>query len=473
MSGWLAGIFLLWRLWVWLLPRLDVSAAGLYLQDLLGRLLAGGRLGTWDLPAAPCLFPDLGLAWFCGSQHADPLAAQRLYGLLLGLLAWASLAWLLRRLWALGKAQSRVYAAMGMLLVLASSGGALDRWLFPAQHGTAWVACLALWAWALRQKEKSDRWWGTLIGAVLAAALAASDPWFALWAVSPLGLLALRCRPGVWLRLGVASGLALGLAYVFRQALGQHSVSLAAPPWGQVAAQAWPGFSGAWAWWDARLGPLWPVLAASGFGLALWLWPHPERQSGPRVLLLGWLVLALGGALLALRLDLPGMGWAYPLMLPALLLPLLVAERWPDWSRVALMAPLLASLLFMAPGQGLSGAAARSQEQAVWLRQSLPPDAHYGWAAPGPARALRLITQDALVLAPVLTAKEGVQPVAWCGDRSLWSEGAALERPQFVLLDGLDPGAVQEHLGKPAQVEEHGGSMLWIYHGPQARSPHE
>ena len=198
MSGWLAGIFLAWRLWVWLLPRLDVSAAGLYLQDLLGRLQAGGHLGTWDLPAAPCLFPDLGLAWFCQTQRADPLAAQRAYGLLLGLLAWASLAWLLRSLWGLSRAKSRVYAAMGMLLVLALSGPGLDSWLFPAQHGVAWVAALGLWAWTLDQKERPDGWLGTFIWAAMAGALAASDPWFALWALPALLLLALRARPKVW-----------------------------------------------------------------------------------------------------------------------------------------------------------------------------------------------------------------------------------------------------------------------------------
>jgi hypothetical protein len=472
-SGWLAGFFLAWRLWVWLLPRLDVSAPGLYLQDLLGRLTAGGQLGTWDLPAAPCLFPDLGLAWFCRSQHADPLAAQRVYGLLLGLLAWAILAQLLRSLWGLGKPQSRIYAAMGLCLVLALSGPGLDTWFFPAQHGFAWVAALGLWAWTLRQKDQPDGWLGTMIWAVLAAALTASDPWFALWSLPPLALLGLRCKPWTWLRLAVAAGLALGLAYGLRQSLAQHSVSLAQAPWDSLGSQPWPGPAQAWAWWSTRLAPLWPVLVVSGGGLVLWAWPQPGRQSGPRVLLLAWLVLALGGALLALRLDLTGMAWAYPLALPGLLLPLLVAERWPAWSRVAVLAPLLASLLLIAPSQGLSGSAAQRQEQVVWLRSALGPEQRYGWATPPAARALRLASQGALVLAPVLTGRDGVLPQAWCGDRSLWSEGAALQRPQFVLLEGLDGDVVQRRLGRPSQVLEHGSTILWIYHGPRARSAHE
>jgi hypothetical protein len=473
MSGWLAGIFLAWRLWVWLLPRLDVSAAGLYLQDLLGRLLGGGQLGTWDLPASPSLFPDLGLAWLCRNRHGDPLAAQRVYGLVLGLLAWVSLAWLLRSLWGLGKAQSRVYAAMGLLLMLSLSGPGLDTWLFPAQHGFAWVSALGLWAWALRQKVQPDGWWGSLVWAGMAALLAAGDPWFAWWTLPPLALLALRCRPVVWLRLAVAAGLALGLAFLLRQSLAQHAVSLAQPAWDSLSGQPWPGPAAAWAWWSGRLAPLWPMLAGSGLGLVLWAWPQPERESGPRVLLLAWLILALGGALLALRLDLPGLGWAYPLMLPGLLLPLLAAERWPAWNKAALLVPLLASLFLIVPSPGLSGAAAQRQEQGVWLRQALPADTRYGWAAPAPARALRLISQGSLVMAPVLTGKDGVLPQAWGGDRSLWSEGAALERPQFVLLDGLDGGTVQRRLGKPSQVLEHGTSVLWIYHGPQARSAHE
>ncbi|HTB35360.1 MAG TPA: hypothetical protein VK842_10880 [bacterium] len=473
MSGWLAGIFLAWRLWAWLLPRLDVSAAGLYLQDLVGRLSHGGSLGTWDLPASPGLFPDAGLVWFCQSQQVDPLAAQRLYGLLLGLLGWACLAWLLRCLWPLTKPQSRVYAATGLLLVLSLSGAGLDTWLFPAQHGAAWLSALGLWAWTLRQKEKPDGWLGTLIWAALAAGLAASDPWFALWALPPLLLLALRCRPDQWPRLAVAVGLGLGLSYLLRTSLKQHSVSLAQPPWDSLATRPWPSLAQAWAWWSGRLAPLWPLLAASGAGLALWAWPQKDRHSGPRVLLLGWLILALGGAILALRLDLPGLGWAYPCMLPGLFLPLLVSERWPAWNQVALLVPLLASLLCITPGPGLSGAAAQRQEEAGWLRSVLAQDAHYGWAAPGPARALRLVSQGGLVLAPVLTGKDGVQPQAWCGDRSLWSEGAVLQRPQFVLADGLDESVIRRRLGAPDRVLEHGGSALWIYQGPQSGSANE
>ena len=472
MSGWLAGIFLAWRLWVWLLPRLDVSAAGLYLQDLLGRLAGGGHLNSWDLPAAPCLFPDLGLAWFCRSQRADPLAAQRLYGLLLGLLAWASLAWLLRSLWALNKAQSRVYAATGLLLVLSLSQAGLDGWLFPAQHGTAWVSALGLWAWALQQKEKPDGWRGTLVWSAVAGLLAASDPWFGLWAVLPLVLLMLRCRPRVWLRLALALVVGLGLAYVLRQRLALQVASLASPPWDSVTAQAWPGLAESWAWWSGRLAPSWPLWILSSLGLSLWLWPLEERHSGPRVLLLSWVLVSLASALLALRLDLPGLAWAYPLMLPALLLPLLVAERWPDWSRVAVLAPVLAGLLLIPADAGLSKAAQR-QGQAAWLQQDLPADQRYGWAAPAAARSLRLISQGHLVLAPVLTGKDGVQPQAWCGDRSVWSEGAALERPQLVLMDGLDESVVLKRLGKPKEILEHNGSRCWIYTGPQSGSMHE
>ena len=109
----------------------------------------------------------------------------------------------------------------------------------------------------------------------------------------------------------------------------------------------------------------------------------------------------------------------------------------------------------------------------MWLRSVLAPESRFGWASPGEARSLRLISQGGLVLAPVLTSKDGVLPQAWCGDRSLWSEGAALERPQIVLLDGLDPALVQQRLGTPSEVFEHGTSVLWIFHGPQARSAHE
>ena len=61
--GWLLGLLWLSLLWAWLGLHPGLHADALYLWDLLARLQAGGRLGTWDLPPAPSLWPDLGLLY--------------------------------------------------------------------------------------------------------------------------------------------------------------------------------------------------------------------------------------------------------------------------------------------------------------------------------------------------------------------------------------------------------------------------
>jgi hypothetical protein len=198
----------------------------------------------------------------------------------------------------------------------------------------------------------------------------------------------------------------------------------------------------------------------AALALGLWLWPLEGRSAGLRVLGLGWWVVALGGAWAALRLGLSGWAWAFPLWPLLWLLPSLLVERWPAWDKAVLLGVLLAALLALPKP---AAQAPSLKDQAQWLEASLGPDLRYGWADPARARGLRLASARGLVLAGVSVTAVGAQSPAWCADRSVLVEGAVLERPQFVVVDGLDRAAVTARLGSPSGVFKGAGLELWVY----------
>jgi hypothetical protein len=457
MLGWLAGGLWAWALWHWLGLHGDLSAQGLWLQELARRLAQGGGLHSWDLPPAFGLVPDLGVLDALRGLGADPERVQRWFGMILGLFAWKYLGRVIRRLWAVPKGVSRVQAAAGLLLGLfVAPLPGLGHWLVPGEHGSALVLALAAWAWGLKQKERPSGWAMTSLAALALGLAGAGDPWALLWALPVLGVLGLRLRRSAWLRLALGLLICLGSAWSGRQWLADQAGRLVEPSWaalGRFDAGLWQAQASLW--WAALKVPL----GVAALGLALWSWPLPGRASGLRVLGLGWWLAALASLWAAFSLQLSGAAWAFMLWPLVWLLPAFVVERWPAWDRAMLLALLLLALL---PQRASAVAGASLKAQAQWLEASLGPERRYGWGAPALARGLRLASGQGLVLAGVLTTPQGVASPAWCADRELLSEGAALERPQFVVVNGLDEALLKARLGAPVGVQQGQGLNVWL-----------
>ena len=468
MLGWLLGGLWAWTLWLWLGLHPVLHADALWLYDLLQGLGSGHGLGAWDLPPASSLFPDLLLLWVARLFSPDPQGAQRLYGLMLGLWLWRSLAHLLRELLDYPKAAARSLAAAGLLtaLLLTPPDSGLGDWLLPGHHGAAFVAAVGLWAWALRQQRQPAGLIVTLSGAFWAGLLLACDNLFAFWAGLPLLFLLGRLRSGARWRVLTGVLVALLTAWLGHAALHATGARSAVPKLDRMLLRGW-------AFWWASLGQL-PLLlrglpglvAAATAGLGLWLWPQAPRHSGPRVLVLGWVVSVLGTLGLAALLGSLTGRYLYPLLLlPAALLPALLAERWPALNKAALLAPLLAALLWLGEARAQPAPDPEGPRQAAWLDQALGSRGlQYGWADYWHARPLRLFSRQGTVAAPMDTpSKDQVEPYFWIGDRFLFVRGDALTRPQFVVLQGLDADAVRAKRGQPKEVLQGEGLTVWVY----------
>lgn len=460
------GAAWLWSLWAWLGLHPSLHSDALYLYDLLSRLGAGGTLASWDLPPGPSLFPDLGLLWLAKKAAPQPVECLRFYGLIMGFWLWRVLAGLLRELLGLDKAASRSLAAAGLLLglVLTPAEGGLAAWLLPSHHGAAFVAALSVWAWGLRQRRKPSGFWATQWLALLAGLLLSSDLFFAFWALLPLALLALRLRREGQQRLAMGLFTALAMGWV-------------SMTWMRAYAARVPHVN-----WDFVLGPLrpssWSVLGLLGglglrqgaallgaalAGLGLWAWPLPGRDDAPAFALGAWALASLSSLLACVMLASVSGRYFYVLLLvPVLLLPALLAERKLAWAQAAVLAPLLAVLLW-------TGAPADAAQpplelrQAAWLDQQLAPRGlRYGLAEYGQARPLRLFSRSGAQMAPVVLGKEKVDPYLWIGDRLLLSEGGALMAPQYVVVNGLDEAGLLYHFGPPKERLSGEGLQLWI-----------
>jgi hypothetical protein len=467
MLGWLLGGLWLSALGVWLMLHPHLHADALYLLDLLQRLQGGSRLGLWDLPPASSLFPDLGLCWLAQRFRPEPAPCLWLYGLFLGFWLWIVLARLLRQLFDLEQSLSRAFAASGLLLLLllAPADSGLSDWLLPSHHGTAFVGALSLWAWALRQREQASTWGATAWGAVPAGFLLGSDPFFGLWAGPALVLFSLRLRwPARW-RLALGALLSVVVAAAFHWALHLAGARMRMMELEFVRQHAAEGYRQAWPQVRGLLSGAPGLSLALLLGLGLWAWPLESRHSGPRVAILAWaLSLALSAFLFGATGFLGGR-YLYLLPLPVLLLPALLAERYPHVLAAALLGPALAALLLLLqPGQA---AEALEQRQADWLDARLQERGlRWGWADYWRARPLRLLSHAGVVTVPMIETPQGLRPYFWIGDASLFGEGAALERPQYIVTTGLDEAMLRQRLGPPDEVLTGEGLTVWFKTAP-------
>jgi hypothetical protein len=464
MLGLLWGFLCLALLWIRLGAGVGLHADALYLADLLQGLRQGQGLSRWFLPPAPSLFPDLGLLWVAGWGR-DVVGAQRVFGLLMGAWLWIALARLLRRCFDLPVGGSRALAAAGLLgtLALTPIEGGLADWTLPGHHGAAWIASLSLWAWVLRQRDRPSSWGRTLGGAVLAGWLLASDLLFLFWGILPAAVLARGLRRETQKRLLVASALLLLVGWLARKLPGFLGARVAVVQLSYIKSRTWNDWSTILALIPDFLRAQAGLLLAAAVAFLLGVWGALGRFGALRAL--GWAGLVAVGASLALGVLMGSFSgrYLYPLLLPALLLPALVAARSATWSRAALLIPALIGLLGLATPEAFASG-------PPWQRRAQALDAflgsrglRWGWADYWHARPLRLLSTRGTVCLPMIATDAGVSRYIWMVQEDLFVRGAALERPQFVVLNGLEPAAVTATLGPPREVRVVEDLRVWLY----------
>lgn len=463
MLGLLLGGLWLLGLGFWLSLHPALNADALYLHDLL---LSGRGLAAWDLPPAPSLLPDLGLLRLAQAFSDNLVEAQRLYGLGMGLLLWLLLARLLRGLFDLPAGLARAHSAAGLLLalLLLPVGPGLGDWMQPSHHGMALLAALWLWSWGLKQKEKPSGWVASAWVGLVLGVFAHSDKLLWVWGALPLALLALRLKAPGRLRVLGLLALAAFSALLTGWLVDRTGARVATLRWSFV-------FSRNAAEWGEVLGQL-PALLKQHLGLAmastlalgLWVSPQEQRHSGPRVLLLGWALACLASLGLASLLGSFNPRYLYLLLwLPACLLPMLLAERNAAWEKPALLLPLLGVLLWHNPGAGPRTPALEIQRAQALDAALEPRGLRYGWADYWQARPLRLLSARGTELAPMISGGGRVDPYLWIGERERFMLGDVLNKPQFVVSNGLDPGALQARLGTPPEIVTVQDLTVWIY----------
>lgn len=470
MLGLLLGALWLALLWSFLGQHPSPNADALYLSDLLQCLKAGRGIGSWDLPPAPSLFPDLGLLWLARLMTHSLMDSLRVYGLLLGTGLWLLSARFLKALFRLRRGLAWSYAAAGLILglLLSPAGSGITGWALPGHHGAAFIAALGYWAWTLRQKERASSWGRSLFLALLLGLLAHSDRVLWIWAALPMLLLSLRLNLAGQRRVWALLGLALLLAWLTGLALGATGARRATLHWQYL-------FLRSHAEWLAVLGGL-PaflqsyaaLLLAMALSVGLWILAPTPRDSAFRVTLLAWGLVALLSLAMATLLGSFNGRYLYPVLLvPVLLLPLFLAERGPSWDRPALLLPALLGLLWL-------GAPSARAAEGDWSGVPELQDARaldgllamkglrFGWADYWHARTLRLFSRRGTLCAPMICADGQVDPYLWIGERELFMQGDVLTRPQFVVTNGLDPAALQSKLGSPPEIVALQGMTVWL-----------
>lgn len=467
MLGLLMGALWLGLGWVWLGLHPTGHADALYLSDLLQCLSAGRSLGTWDLPPAPSLFPDLGLLACLRGFTPTLLASLQAYGTLMAAALWLVLARLLRQVFQISGGLARAHSAAGLILVLCLCplGSGLLAWNLPGQHGWAFIVALGLWAWALRQKERPSGLGRSLILAFFLGLLVQSDPVFWVWAILPVALLSLRLNRAGHRRLGAMLLLTGFSAWLAGRALAATGARTASLQWRFIflrSAEDWAALS--------LQGPIFirthaVLLGVVVLALGLWVWPRAQVHKPLRLLFRAWIPAALFSVGLATLLGSVNGRYLYPLLLfPVVMLPLLLAERFQSWTQAALLLPLLLALLsWGAPSARAVTVPLPAQVQSQALDAVLADyGLRFGWADYAHARPLRLFSQQGTLYAPMVSADGQVDPYLWSGERELFMQGDVLTRPQFVVSNGLDSQALQAKLGPAPRTVMVQGLTVWL-----------
>jgi len=469
MLGWLLGLLWLLCLKAWLASHLLVDADTLVVADLWQALSKGGSLGDWIMCPHPYVFPDLLLYGVAALLAKGVAARQAAFGLVEGFFLWWTLARLMKRLLDLDGSTARAFAGAGLLLLLLflDPGSGLGQIFSPGYHGGALLCAMAWLAWALGQDRRPSSWPGTVWAALGLGLAWASDQLVPAWVLAPGLLLSAaltgRARRKIWAAAGLACvfreltlwfwhGEGMRIATYRLSFFWDHAFGLL----GSLASELAPAA-------QLSLGPLLLALLALGllWGLAREVPAAGWLAAAACLLLASWLAL---GALEGHASGRYGAGFVW---LSAPWVPLLLSRRFGGGPQPLLACGLLGVLwlgwLSPPPQDPPEMAQARwldAQAQALGMDHGMADYAH--------ARPLRLLGDRDLGLVPVITDKLGLAPYAWSVDRKAFDVPV---RPQFVVINGLDPRAILARLGPPSGKAGGPGIELWLYPRPGPAVP--
>ena len=474
----------------------------LYPQRFVADLLGGVYpLSGWTLSSSPYFFPDFALAafWYLvtGGAPVIPFCVVTTYAALALAAGWS-----LSR--TAGEWGGWIAGCVLVNVLLACRAWGDDaRWLWwlgtATLHGGAVVMGLVLFAlWAGPPERAMPR--GRLaLGAALLVLGTVSDALFLTQFALPLGAALAIAAGRDWrasprLRAfaaataaSLAASLALRAATAILHGWTLPRVVRYAPTPSAVARAAGDFLRDAAGPIARNQGAL-LALFAVGTALALWLSRrHPGPQPAPERRQAVW--FAALGLLFTLLLPVAAVYWRNPqhgrYLLPCLVLPLwwlfalggAASPRVNDRGRPGPRTALLAAAFLLAAVSGL-----RSLDFGAWR-----------WPYPETAAALDRFVESrglrvgladywhAHTLQTMSRSGLRLTQVNRDGTAQFWDNNAfahfvvggdgRLHSPRycFVVMDGLDPAAVQAAYGAPAERTEVGGLTLWIYDPAAAR----
>ena len=476
MLGLLLGALWLAALQLWLRAHLFLNADTLSVPDIWASLKAGGRLGDWSMGNHAFIFPDLPLYQLAAWISPDLAGRQVAYGLIQGFLAWWLGARLAARLFYLKPAQARAYVAAGLLAGLAflKAESGLGQWFFPSHHGGALLASLALMHWVLRQRQEPSGWVKVAVVGVLAGLVHASDAVFFTWALVPALCLALAQSKAGRIRVGAVVAFSFATKLLYQAYLKAQGLKLLHFLWSYFAqnyprlfAQAQLQAAGFVTDYGIALG-----LAAVFALFLLWRW---REDPSPAALGLAWFVL-LGGAvvLAALQGQLLGRYLTWCLWVPLMLAPAWAASRWPNLNGWAMALPAAIGFFWFTLFRPVVPVDQPEQRQAAWLDGQLAQrQMTQGWADYWHARPLRLFSQRAVQIIPVITDWGALKPFEWVSQRQTFSWDPELKHPQFIVLTGLDSAKALAPVKARGEVVQGEGLSVWFASASKKVSHHE
>jgi hypothetical protein len=473
MFGLLLGALWLLVLRLWLQANLFLNSDTLSVPEVWASLKAGGRLGDWSMGNHAFLFPDLALYQIAAWSTPGIAGRQVAYGLLQGFFAWWLGSNLAVRLFDLRPSSARACTAAGLILgvVFLKAESGLGQWFFPSHHGGALLASLALSWWVLGQRQVSS-WPRVLWVGLLCGLVHASDGVFATWALLPAFCLSWPlgwpARRRVWAVMGLSFSVKILLqAYLKSQGMKQlhflwsyffqHSGQLLEQARSQSAA-----FAVAYAL------PLSLALALAILWLSRW-----RREPVQAALGLAWFGLLATAILLAfLQGQLAGRYLTWCLWVPAMLGPAYLASRWHQLSVGLVAACAMIGFFWLTLFGPPVPPDQPEQRQAEWLDVQLAQRGiTQGWADYWHARPLRLFSRQGAQVIPVISDRDELKPFEWVSRRQTFSWDPDLKRPQFVVLNGLDPAKVRARLKAKPQLIEGEGLQVWFF-GPPDNKGH-